>query len=461
MKSNVKRELIGNEGMVILDTARRLIRRNAVDNLMKLVNKTHPADIAWVFRHFVPEERDFVFNIIAQTDMVGEFLSELDQAIMLEVVENLTPQFMVNIIKEMAPDDAADILEAMSAEFADEIRRLMGREEREEVDELLKFLPDTAGGLMSPDLMALNEELSVGDAIVKVQERSEEMEMSFYLYITHGDDEQLCGVVSLRELLMHPSYRLLKNIMNPKVLAVTTDTDQGEVAHVVAQYNLLALPVVDSSYKLVGIVTVDDVIDVIREEATEEFLQMAGAGKDREILLKSTIDNALTRAPWLFASWLGGIMAVLIITFFEEELGKVLALAAFIPIVMGMGGNIATQSSTIVVRGIATGRVNMKALSVVIFKEMRVGLLLGTFYGLCLGILAHFGYSEHANFGLVIGLSVLFAMTLASTIGTFVPLVLRRMDIDAAVATGPFVTTAIDILGVSGYFFIAKLLLNL
>jgi magnesium transporter len=178
MKGNVKRELIGNEGMVILDTARRLIRRNAVDNLMKLVNKTHPADIAWVFRHFTPEERNFVFNIIAQTDMVGDFLSELDQAIMLEVVENLTPLFMVNIIKEMAPDDAADILEAMPAEFADEIRRLMGREEREEVDELLKYLPDTAGGLMSPDFMALDEELSVGDAILKVQERSEEMETS-------------------------------------------------------------------------------------------------------------------------------------------------------------------------------------------------------------------------------------------------------------------------------------------
>jgi len=461
MKSKTKKELIGNEGMVILDTARRLIRRNAVENLLKLLTKTHPADIAWVFRHFNPEERKFVFNIIAQTDAVGEFLSELDQSIMLELVETLTPQFMTAIIKEMPSDDAADILEVLPEEFANEIRRLMGKEEREEVDGLLQFLPDTAGGLMSPDFMALDEDLSAGDAIKKIQERSEEMEMAFYLYITHGDDGQLSGVVSLRELLMHPPYRLLKNIMNTNVLAVTTDTDQSEVAHIVAQYNFLAVPVVDSVYKLVGIVTVDDVIDVMREEATEEFLKMAGAGKDREILLKSTMDNAMTRAPWLFASWLGGIMAVFIITFFEEELGKVLALAAFIPIVMGMGGNIATQSSTIVVRGIATGRINMNELSKVVFKEMRVGLLLGSFYGLLLGVLAYFGYSDPANFGLVIGLSVLFAMTLASTVGTFVPLILRRLDIDAAIATGPFVTTAIDILGVCGYFLIAKLLLNL
>lgn len=461
MNGKTKRELIGNEGMVILDTARRLIRRNAVDNLMRLVAKTHPADIAWVFRHFTPNERKFVFNIIAQTEFLGEFLSELDQAIMLDLVEDLTPKFMVNIIKDMPSDDAADILEDLPEDFANKIRQLMGREDREGVDELLQYKPDTAGGLMSTDFMALDESLSAGDAIQKVQERSEEMEMSFYLYITHGDESQLSGVVSLRELLMHPPYRLLKSIMNPNVLAVTTDTDQGEVAHIVAQYNLLAVPVVDSAYSLVGIVTVDDVIDVIREEATEEFLQMAGAGKDREILLKSTFDNALTRAPWLFASWLGGIMAMMIINLFQAELAKILALASFIPIVMGMGGNIATQSSTIVVRGIATGRINMKEISRVIFKEMRVGLLLGGVYGLCLGILAHLGYMEHANFGLVVGLSIFFAMTLAATVGTFVPLFLRKLDVDAAIATGPFVTTTIDILGVSAYFTIAKLLLDL
>lgn len=461
MVGKVKKDLIGNEGMLILDTARRLIRRNAVDNLLKLLNKTHPADIAVVFRHFTPEERKFVFNIIAQTDAVGEFLSELDQSIMVELVETLTPQFMLTIIKDMPSDDTADILEALPEAFANEIRRLMGREERREVDELMKYQPDTAGGLMSPDFMALDQELSVGDAIKKVQERSEEMEMSFYLYITHGEEKQLSGVLSLRELLMHPPYRQLKNIMNPNVLAVTTDTTQGDVAHIVAQYNFLAIPVVDSAYKLVGIVTVDDVIDVIREEATEEFLQMAGAGKDREILLKSTLDNAKTRAPWLFATWVGGLISVMIITSFQHELSQVLALAAFIPIVMGMGGNIATQSSTIVIRGIATGRINMNAVAQVVFKEMRVGLLLGSFFGLFLGILAHFGYAEPARLGLVVGVSVLISMALASTMGTLVPLILRRFDIDTTIATGPFVTTAIDILGVCNYLLIAKLLLGL
>ena len=461
-KGTVKRELIGNEGMVLLDTIRRLNRRNATDRVMKLINKTHPADIAWVFRHLSPVERSTIFNIVAQSSEVADFLSELDLAIMLELVEDLTPKFMVAIIKEMATDDAADLLEALPDEFANEIRQLMGKEDREEVDELMQYHPESAGGLMSPDFMALDEELSVGDAIKKVQERSEEKEMSFYLYITHGDEGQLSGVLSLRELLMHPPYRQLSNIMNPKVIAVGTDTDQEEVAHIVSQYNILAVPVVDPSYSVIGIVTVDDIIDVIREEATEDFLQMAGAGKDREILLKSTVDNAITRAPWLFASWVGGVLAALIITFFEDELRQVIALAAFIPIVMGMGGNIGTQSSTIVVRGIATGRINMNELAKVIFKEMRVGVMLGTFYGLILGIAAYFTYGDQPiQLGLVVGLSVLFAMALAATVGTFVPLILKRLDIDAAVATGPFVTTSIDIFGVFAYFLIAKLLMNI
>jgi magnesium transporter len=461
-KGTVKRELIGNEGMVLLDTIRRLNRRNATDRVMKLIDKTHPADIAWVFRHLSPVERSTIFNIVAQSSEVADFLSELDLAIMLELVEDLTPKFMVAIIKEMATDDAADLLEALPDEFANEIRQLMGKEDREEVDELMQYHPESAGGLMSPDFMALDEELSVGDAIKKVQERSEEKEMSFYLYITHGDEGQLSGVLSLRELLMHPPYRQLSNIMNPKVIAVGTDTDQEEVAHIVSQYNILAVPVVDPSYSVIGIVTVDDIIDVIREEATEDFLQMAGAGKDREILLKSTVDNAITRAPWLFASWVGGVLAALIITFFEDELRQVIALAAFIPIVMGMGGNIGTQSSTIVVRGIATGRINMNELAKVIFKEMRVGVMLGTFYGLILGIAAYFTYGDQPiQLGLVVGLSVLFAMALAATVGTFVPLILKRLDIDAAVATGPFVTTSIDIFGVFAYFLIAKLLMNI
>ena len=458
--SNARRELIGNEGKVILDMIRRLKRRGASDHLFKLISKTHPADMAWVFRHLDETERASVFDLIAHTDYAGEFFSELDDYLVMDLINNLEPQYLANIIGKMPSDDAVDILEILPEDVAASIREYMEKKDREEVDELLQYHPETAGGLMSPDYMCLDEELTVGEAISLIQKRSEEKEMVFYLYITHGDN-QLAGVLSLRELLMHSSEKPLKNIMNPNVISVNTDTDQEEVAHIVSQYNILAIPVVDNNYKLLGIVTVDDIIDVIREEATEDFLQMAGAGKDREILLKSTRESAVIRAPWLFASWIGGVMASIIINAFEHELSQVLALAAFIPVVIGMGGNIATQSSTIVVRGIATGRVNMAESYKLVFKEMRVGAILGLLYGMLLGIVAFLGYQEQMMLGLVIGVSIFFCMVMSTTVGTLVPLILKRFDVDAAVATGPFVTTSIDLLGVLMYFMVAKSFLGI
>jgi len=451
--------MIGTEGKVLLDTLRRLHRKRAVDNCIKLIRKTHPADLAWIFRSLTPIEQKDIFQIIAQTDDIADFLSELDDAIMVELVEDFSPRFMARVVSNMASDDAVDLLEALPDDISVEIQTHMETEDRHEVEELLKYHPETAGGLMSPDFMYLDEDLTVDEAINKVQKRSEDKEMVFYIYITHGDG-QLTGVLSLRELILQPMHRQLRNIMNTNVISVTTDTDQEEVAHVVSQYNLLAVPVVDATFNLVGIITVDDVIDVIRNEATEDFLQMAGAGKDQEILLKSTLQNVFIRAPWLAASWLGGVAAMFIISSFENELMKTLVLASFIPIVIGMGGNIATQSSTIIVRGIATGRINMEEFFQLIFKELQVGLILGAGYGLLLGMLAWMGYSEPVRLGLVVGFSVFFVMSMATTVGTLVPLVLKRFNIDAAVATGPFVTTSIDILGVYMFFMVARLLLE-
>jgi len=460
MDNKGKKDLIGNEGMVILDMVRRLNRRGATEHLAKLIGKTHPADMAWVFRHLTDSERTAVFAVIGKSSSVGEFLSELDDSFVVELVQQLSFPYMAEILSGMSPDDAVDVLEILPGDLADGIREHMAKKDREEVDELLQYHPESAGGLMSPDFMFLDEELTTGEAIKLIQKRSEEKEMVFYLYITHGG-RRLSGVISLRELLLHPAEKELKKIMNPNVISVTTDTDQGEVAHVVSQYNILAVPVVDSNYHLVGIVTVDDIIDVIREEATEEFLQMAGVGKDREILLKSIKESAFIRAPWLFASWIGGILAMFIIGAFEHELTQVIALASFIPVVIGMGGNIATQSSTIVVRGIATGRVNMNESYRVVFKEMRVGIILGLIYGLFLGIVAFFGFADPPRLGIVVGISIFFCMIMSATLGTIIPLIFKRFDIDAAIATGPFVTTSIDILGVLMYFWVAKIFLNL
>lgn len=460
MRKTPKREMIGFEGKVLFDTLRRLHRRGATGNLKKLIGKTHPADLAWVFRSLGVDERKDIFQVIGETEVVADFLSELDASIMVDIVADLSPGFMADIVTIMASDDAADLLEALPGEVAAEIRASMDAVDRQEVEELLKYDPQTAGGIMSPDFMYLDENLTVEETIRKLQKRSEEKEMVFYLYITHGDG-QLTGVLSLRELLLHPMHRKLKNIMNAKVISVTTDTDQEEVAHVVSQYNLLAVPVVDATFQLVGIVTVDDIIDVLREEATEDFLQMAGAGKEQEILLKPLHEKIMLRTPWLLASWFGGIGAMMIINSFSMELNKVLALASFIPVIVGMGGNIATQSSTIIVRGLATGRVNMNHFFKVIGNEFIVGLVLGVSFGILLGVLTFFQYDSPVYLGLVVGLSVFGVMTMAATVGSFVPMVLKRFNIDAAIATGPFITTSVDVLGVALYFSIAKFFLNL
>jgi magnesium transporter len=283
--------------------------------------------------------------------------------------------------------------------------------------------------------------------------------MVFYLYVT-DDDDRLVGVVSLRDLVTSPPDKTLDNIMTKNVISVQPETDQEEVAKIVSRYNYLAVPVIDLEEHMLGIVTVDDVVDVIREEATEDFLQMAGAGKDREILLKSSWGNARARLPWLFASWVGGVAAVAIIGVFKNMLETTVALAAFIPVIIGMGGNIGTQSSTIIVRGLATGRVDIGNNLKIIIKEIKVGLILGVLYGLLLGVFATLKFVNTTPYlGLIVALSILSSMIISTFVGTLVPLLFRKLDIDPAIATGPFVTTSIDIIGVTLYFLIASALI--
>ena len=337
---------------------------------------------------------------------------------------------------------------------------MLKKEEQEEIAEIMGYPEDSAGSLMNTEVFTLHESITAGDAIKTLQDQ-EDAEMVFYLYIT-DDDDRLVGVISLRILTTTPSNTTLKDIMIKNVHSIRPETDQEEVARIVAQYNFLAVPVIDSDSHLLGIVTVDDVVDVIREEATEDFLQMAGAGKDREILLKSSWESAKTRLPWLFASWIGGVVAASLIGIFEHMLENIIALAAFIPVLLGMGGNIATQSSTIIVRGMATGRVNIGGEIKLILKEIQVGILLGVLYGVLLGVFAHLVFTKAPdNLGLVVGLSICVSMVVAATVGTIIPLILRKLDIDPAIATGPFVTTSIDILGVLFYFLIAGLFLAL
>jgi len=450
--------MFGHEISVLRDTFRRLLHRKAKTNIAKLIKKTHPADLAVIYRFFTENDQNYLFNLISDNEYAAELLSELDESILKDLLEDILPDRIIPIIRNSSSDDQTTILNALPEEKAKAIIDLLHKDEQENIEEMLAYPEDSAGSMMSRDVFTLNEELTANEAIKDLQNQ-ERAEMVFYLYVTN-DENHLVGVISLRDLATTPAATKLKDIMIRNFQYVRAETDQEEVAKIVSRYNLLAVPVISNTDEMLGIVTVDDVVDVIREEATEDFLQMAGAGKDREILLKSSWGNAKARLPWLFASWIGGVVAILIIGFFENMVQSIVALAAFIPVIIGMGGNIGTQSSTIIVRGLATGRIDFGNDLKLILKELSVGLILGSLYGLLLGTLAFFFFKEAPIlFGVVVGLSICSSMVIATTIGTMVPLLLRKLSIDPAIATGPFVTTTIDILGVGIYFLIASALL--
>ena len=454
----MKKELLKNEITILRDTFRRLLRRHAETNILKLIDKTHPADLALLFRYFNESEQDEIFSKLLPSEKTAEFLNDLDESIGIRLLESESPERIASILENASSNEQAYLIGLVDKKYASSVIDLLQSDKQEELEEMMAYPEDSAGILMYTDVFTLHEETKAREAINALQDQ-EDAEMVFYLY-TLDDEGRLTGVISLRDLVTTPGETMLKDIMSKQIHVVRPETDQEEVARIVSQYNFLAVPVVDSEDRLLGIVTVDDVVDIIREEATEDFLQMVGAGKDREILLKSSWENARMRLPWLFASWVGGILAAFIIGVFDNVLQSTIALAAFIPVIMGMGGNIGTQSSTIIVRGLATGRVSVENSIKILFKEIRVGLMLGILYGLLLGVFAIFKFLDVSPMlGIVVGTSICISMIIAATIGSLVPLVLNRFEIDPAVATGPFVTTSIDILGVACYFLIAIYLL--
>ena len=454
----MKKELFKNEITILRDTFRRLLRRHAETNILKLIDKTHPADLALLFRYFNENEQDEIFSKLKPSEKTAEFLNDLDELIGIRLLENESHERIASILEHASSNEQAYLIGLLDEKYASSVIDLLQADKQEELEEMMAYPEDSAGILMYTDVFTLHEETKARDAINALQDQ-EDAEMVFYLY-TLDDGGRLTGVISLRDLVTTPGDTKLKDIMSKQIHVVRPETDQEEVARIVSQYNFLAVPVVDSDDRLLGIVTVDDVVDIIREEATEDFLQMVGAGKDREILLKSSWENARMRLPWLFASWVGGIMAAFIIGIFDNVLQSTIALAAFIPVIMGMGGNIGTQSSTIIVRGLATGRVSIENSMRILFKEIRVGLMLGILYGLLLGVFAMLKFLDVSPMlGVVVGVSICISMIIAATIGSLVPLILNRFEIDPAIATGPFVTTSIDILGVACYFLIAISLL--
>lgn len=447
---------------ILEETIKRLLRRGAVTNLRKIVNKTHAADLSLVFRNLSVGSQRKLYDMIEDQEQKAILISELNEYTFTDLIETFEVDELLEVFKFMPSDDVADIIADLPKEKSDAVLEKMNNEESEEVEDLLSYDDDTAGGIMVPDFVALSEDISAREAIESLQRDYPDVEMPFYLYVVN-DHERLVGVVSLRQLVVVKPCTPLKDFMVTDIFSVRTDMDQEEVAKLVARYDILAVPVVDDNNRLMGIVTVDDVIDIFRQEATEDILKMAGVGEEF-VETQSVVSSTRIRLPWLFASAIGGILAFFIIGHFEDSLQKLTYLAAFIPVIMGMGGNVGTQSSTIVVRGLATGRLVAADLWGVVSKELCIGCILGLIYGLLVAFVAQMRFGSELGtmmLAVSVGLAVLSSMSIAALVGSLVPMIFGRINIDPAVATGPFVTTSIDIISVYFYFSIASKLLGL
>ena len=430
---------------MVLDSVRRLLRIGATPNLLNLLQKQHPADLAQVFNELQDRERWATFGILVDCNprLAMEALSELGPEVGSTLLSDRPAEEVAGLIQEIPSDDAAALVGHFPDELSAAVLELMRRRETGEVENLLEYAEQTAGRIMNPHVFALPEDLTAGEAITALQ-NSRDVEMVFYLYIVDAR-KHLLGVVSLRRLLLVPPSTSLNRIMTTDLTSARVDTDQEEAARQVASYNLLAIPVVDEENKLVGIITVDDVIDVIKDEATEDLYRLAGVADDERVVTPALV-SLRKRLPWLLTNLATAFLAAAVVKLFEGSITQVVALAVFMPVVAGMGGNAATQTLTVIVRGIALGELTWSNTRQALLKEARVGLGNGVTVGL---VAAGAAWMLEGNpaLGGILALAMVINMFVAAVAGTLIPLSLRALKVDPALASSVFITTLTDVFG--------------
>src|SRR5688572_23080118 len=445
---------------VVLDSVKRLLRVGATANLVNLLQKQHPADLAQVFSDLSDKDRRSAFSMLAERNsrLAMEALSELgpeEGAALLAA--GRSAEEIGKLLQELPSDDAAAIIDYLPEDVSASVLELMQkRPAGGDVGDLLEYPERTAGRIMNPKVFALSEDMTAAEAITALQ-GSRDVEMVFYLYVIDVR-RHLVGVVSLRRLLLVPQSTPLKRIMTTDLISARVDMDQEEVARLVASYNLLAIPVVDEENKLVGVITVDDVIDVIKDEATEDVYRLVGVTGDDRVFTRP-IESLRKRLPWLQVNLVTAFVAASVVAMFEGTIGQWSALAVFMPVVAGMGGNAAMQTLTVIVRGIALGELTWANTRKALFKEAAVGLANGFACGLVAGLVVWI-WKGNIWLGAVIGVAMLINMFVAATAGTLIPLGLRALKVDPALASSVFITTLTDVFGFLSFLGLGTLVLQ-
>ena len=441
---------------IATESARKFAQAGSPQRLTKLLRNFHSADAATVLSALSLQERLVAWRALAESDrrFAGEVLTEMPQDTTEAMLAELDMGEVATVLRSLPMDDAG----YLHSLLPDDILADRDDADRTIPPELaghLLYEEKTAGRIMATNVFAVRGDLTVGEAIRAVQERADQFEMVFYLYLT-DERRRLVGVVSLRQLLLHGPSTPLAKIMLDDVISVRSDTDQEEVAQTIARYNLLAVPVVDGENRLVGIITVDDAIDVLREEATEDILALAGVSADER--LTSPPGYAIRRRlPWIYINLLTATVSVTVIHFFQDTIEGLPTLAALFPIVAGLGGNAGTQALTVVVRGIALGELSDAMTARVLFKEAAVGLANGAAAGTAIGTVIGL-WSGNPWLGLVLAVAMIANMFVAAIAGTLVPIAIRRLGFDPATGSSIFVTACTDMTGFAVFLGLATAL---
>ncbi len=436
----------------------RLLDLKADEEITKLALDLSPGDLSEILRPLSVEDTARILRNL-RADPLAEVLSEIDNRSLGTLFQLLDIDAIADIIEEMPSDEATDVLGELAEDQAQEILAAMEDEEREEVTELLQYEPETAGGLMGKEYLAVEGSTSCGESVDQLRGMDEDdLEETQFIFVV-DQQGRLTGRLSLMHLLLSSPSALVEAVMDPDPLYVTVDLDQEEVASFFRMHDLINLPVVDHNSKMVGRINVDDVLDVMEDEATEDISRLAGVSV-QEFGEHSSFRVARSRLPWLVGALLGQIGAVAVLDHFESSLEAKVALAFYIPMIMAMAGNIGIQTSSVVVRGLATGEVDFYHLGRHLLRELGTAVFTGVSIALLSFVISYY-LNGDPQVSLVLGLSMLAVIIFAAMAGSGIPLLMHRIGVDPAVATGPFITTANDIVGLLIYFGLAVFLLDL
>jgi magnesium transporter len=434
----------------------KVLKENKQKELDTILDELHPYDIAQIYED-LPEKHRTRLLIHLKIDILADLIQELSREEQLDVLSRLGIERKNKVLDEMDNDDLASLLDELSPEKMKSLLSGMKKEESEIVQDIINYPPETAGRLMTNRFVWIRDYYTVRDAVGKLKSFAEYAETINYLYVV-DQHRRLVGVISYRDLLLADADERVHNIMYERVISVPDTEDQEEVARMIQRYDFLAIPVVDEEKILVGIVTVDDIIDVFIQEANEDIEKLSASGKTIDFDTKAFV-AAYRRLPWLILLLFIGLISGSIISGYEGTLHKVVALTYFMPMISGMTGNTGTQSLAVVVRGLATNDLDKKDILRVIMREFAVGLIIGVICGILISIIAYV-WQGNAILGLVVGSSLFFTLIIGTLAGTIIPVCLYKMKIDPAIASGPLITTLNDIFSLFIYFGIASAFIN-